>query len=136
MEITQEVSAVTSETTGSINSPRFRTRKATTYLVAKDGQTIVIGGLIQTQKTKSSSGVPFLKDIPVLGYAFGGHGSNNNKTELLIAITPHVLKTREQADALTQEFAQRVSELRQYLDASKGKAEEMEEKKTGEDAPK
>lgn len=136
MEITQEVSAVTSETTGSINSPRFRTRKATTYLVAKDGQTIVIGGLIQTQKTKSSSGVPFLKDIPVLGYAFGGHGSNNNKTELLIAITPHVLKTREQADALTQEFAQRVSELRQYLDASKGKAEVMEEKKTGEDAPK
>ncbi|MEZ0328041.1 MAG: type II secretion system secretin GspD [Dissulfuribacterales bacterium] len=136
MEITQEVSAVTSETTGSINSPRFRTRKATTYLVAKDGQTIVIGGLIQTQKTKSSSGVPFLKDIPVLGYVFGGHGSNNNKTELLIAITPHVLKTREQADALTQEFAQRVAELRQYLDASKGKAEAAEVKKTEVEAPK
>lgn len=136
MEITQEVSAVTSETTGSINSPRFRTRKATTYLVAKDGQTIVIGGLIQTQKTKSSSGIPFLKDIPLLGYAFGGHGSNNHKTELLIAITPHVLKTREQADALTQEFAQRVAELKQYLDASKGKAGATEEKKTEEDAPK
>lgn len=128
MEITQEVSAVTSETTGSINSPRFRTRKATTYLVAKDGQTIVIGGLMQTQKTKSSSGIPFLKDIPVLGYAFGGHGSNTNKTELLIAITPHVLKTREQADALTQEFAERVKELREYLDAAKAKREMTEEK--------
>lgn len=136
MEITQEVSAVTSETTGYINSPRFRTRKATTYLVAKAGQTIVIGGLIQTQKTKSSSGIPFLKDIPVLGYAFGGHGSNNNKTELLIAITPHVLKTREQADALTQEFAQRVAELKQYLDANKSKSETAEEKKTEEQAPK
>ncbi len=119
MEVSQEVSSVTDETTGGINSPRFRTRKADTYIVARDKQTILIGGLMQTQKTKTSSGVPFLKDIPLLGYAFGANGSEIQKSELLIAITPHIVTTREQADALTMEFTNKVSSLKKELELIK-----------------
>ena len=115
MEVTQEVSSVTSESTAGIQSPRFRTRKATTYMVARDGQTIIMGGLIQAQKTNSSNGIPFLKDIPILGYAFGSHGANTQKTELMFAITPYVIKSRRDADTLTQDFSQKVSELKEAL---------------------
>ncbi|UKL14000.1 type II secretion system secretin GspD [Dissulfurimicrobium hydrothermale] len=115
MEVTQEVSSVTSMQTGGLNSPSFRTRKATTYMVAKDGQTIIMGGLIQTQKTKSNSGIPYLKDIPILGHLFGDQGVKTSKTELMFAITPYLIKTREDADALTLDFSKRVKELKEAL---------------------
>ncbi len=115
MEVTQEVSSVTSESTAGIQSPRFRTRKATTYMVAKDGQTIIMGGLIQTQKTKNVNGIPFLKDIPILGYAFGSHENDVQKTELMFAITPYLIKDRQDADTLTQDFSSNIAELREAL---------------------
>ncbi len=115
MEVTQEVSSVTDETTGGISSPRFKTRKANTTLVAENGQTIVIGGLIQTQKERITSGIPVLKDLPVLGYFFGRKKFKNTKTELLFAITPHVITSREQADAITREFSQKVKSLKKVL---------------------
>lgn len=116
LEVTQEVSSVASESTGGITSPRFRTRKASTTLIAEDGQTIVIGGLMQTQRTKTRSGIPILKDLPVLGYVFGRKTYKNEKTELLIAITPHVIKNRQEADAITKEFKNRVQELKKMLE--------------------
>ncbi len=115
MEVTQEVSSVVSEKTEGIESPRFKTRKASTHIVATDGQTILIGGLMQTQKTRNSSGIPVLKDIPILGYMFGGWRRSMEKTELLIAITPHVIKTKEEADALTKEFTERVKSIQKML---------------------
>ena len=115
LEITQEVSTVSDESTAGITSPRFRTRKASTNLIAEDGQTIVIGGLMQTQKTRTRSGIPLLKDIPVLGYVFGSHGFTTEKTELLIAITPHVIQSRAEADAITREFENKVKDLKKML---------------------
>lgn len=119
MEVSQEVSSVTDETTAGIKSPRFRTRKADTYIVARDNQTILIGGLMQTEKTKTSSGIPILQDIPVIGYAFGAHSSKTKKSELLIAITPHIVTTREQADNLTMEFTRKVTSLKMDLELVK-----------------
>jgi len=115
LEVTQEVSSVENETTGGITSPRFSTRKITTTLVAEDGQTIVIGGLMKTQKERSRSGIPILKDLPVLGYVFGSKTFKNDKTELLIAITPHVIQSRAEADAATREFREKVKELKKML---------------------
>ncbi len=112
LEVTQEVSSVTKESTEGITSPRFKTRKASTTLIAEDGQTIVIGGLMQTQTTKTRTGVPILKDLPILGYIFGQRTFTHQKTELLIAITPHVIHNREQADAITREFQDKVKELK------------------------
>jgi general secretion pathway protein D len=119
IEITQEISSVISETTGNINSPRFRSRKATTYIVANDDQTIVMGGLMQTQKDRVTAGVPLLKDIPVLGYAFGKKTFKTEKTELIFIITPHVIQSREQADLLTKEFTERVESLKEILENQK-----------------
>jgi len=115
MEITQESSSIADIDTKGITSPAFLTRKATTYLVAQDGQTIVTGGLMQTQRTKTKTGIPILKDIPVLGHAFGSTGFKNDKTELIFVITPHVIQSREQADALTREFTERVEALKDII---------------------
>ncbi len=119
LEVTQEVSSVASESTGGITSPRFRTRKATTTLIAEDGQTIVIGGLMQNQKTKTKNGVPLLKDMPVLGKLFGSDRFEEEKTELLIAITPHVIQSRKEADDITMEFQDRVKELKKMLEENR-----------------
>ncbi|MCD4755006.1 MAG: type II and III secretion system protein, partial [Deltaproteobacteria bacterium] len=85
-------------------------------LVVENKHTIVIGGLMQTHQEKSHSGIPLLKDIPILGYLFGSKGYTTRKTELLFVITPHVIKTQEEADALTVEFANKVQSLRKVLE--------------------
>ncbi|MEI6101768.1 MAG: hypothetical protein WCP73_08010, partial [Eubacteriales bacterium] len=56
-------------------------------------------------------GIPFLKDIPVLGYLFGGIKKENQKIELIFMITPHVIKNRSEADQITREFSQKVADL-------------------------
>jgi type IV pilus assembly protein PilQ len=57
-----------------------------------DGQTVVLGGILETVKTKSANKIPFLGDIPVLGFLFRSTTDINNKTELLIFITPKILR--------------------------------------------
>jgi general secretion pathway protein D len=117
MEITQEVSSVLEErTTGGVTTPSFQSRKATTNLVVQDKHTIVVGGLMQTHQEKKHRGIPFLKDIPILGYLFGSKGYSTTKTELLFVITPHVIQTQEEADALTVEFSKKVESLRKVLE--------------------
>jgi general secretion pathway protein D len=79
--------------------------------VVEDNQTVVMAGLMKSNKKNSQSGIPYLKDIPVLGYLFGGVSKETTKTELIIMITPHVIKNRIQADEITREFSQKVKDL-------------------------
>lgn len=72
--------------------PTLLTKKAETNVIQFDGQTIVIGGLNKETSSDSKSGVPFFEDIPGLGYLFKKKGSSNEMEELLIFITPHILK--------------------------------------------
>jgi type IV pilus assembly protein PilQ len=81
---------VTSATGGSV--PSIDTREIITQVLVNDGQTVVLGGILDTHKTKSANKVPFLADIPVLGYLFKSSTNINNKTELLIFITPKILR--------------------------------------------
>ena len=130
MEVTQEVSAPGKNySVGGRDYPSFDTRKTTTNLVVQDGHTIIIGGLMKTRRDKSHSGIPILKDLPVLGYLFGWRSYTNDKTELLMTITPHVIHTKEQADALTSEFARKVESLRKVLE-QKGVLQEGDVVKT------
>jgi general secretion pathway protein D len=71
---------------------------------------------MQTEQENVHSGIPILKNIPILGYLFGSKGYTTKKTELLFAITPHVIQTQEEADALTVEFANKVQSLRKVLE--------------------
>lgn len=117
MELVQEVSDVGTYNKD-LNNFTFLTRKAETSLVVEDNQTVVMAGLMRSKKTNSQSGIPFLKDVPVLGYLFGGLTKENTKTELIFMITPHVIKNRSQADEITREFSQKVQDL-QRISANK-----------------
>ncbi len=81
---------VTSATGGSV--PSIDTRQIQTQVLVNDGQTVVLGGILETTKSKSADKVPFLADIPVLGNLFKNTININNKTELLIFITPKILR--------------------------------------------
>jgi type IV pilus assembly protein PilQ len=81
---------VTSATGGSV--PSIDTRQIITQVLVNDGQTVVLGGILDTTKSRSANKVPFFGDIPVLGYLFRSTKDVNNKTELLIFITPKILR--------------------------------------------
>ncbi|HME38596.1 MAG TPA: type IV pilus secretin PilQ [Steroidobacteraceae bacterium] len=81
---------VTSATGGSV--PSIDTREIITQVLVNDGQTVVLGGILDTTKSKSANKVPFLADIPILGNLFKSTININNKTELLIFITPKILR--------------------------------------------
>jgi type IV pilus assembly protein PilQ len=83
-------SLVQSATGGSV--PSIDTRQIITQVLVNDGQTVVLGGILDTTKTKSANKVPFLGDIPVLGNLFKTTTDVNNKSELLIFITPKILR--------------------------------------------
>jgi type IV pilus assembly protein PilQ len=81
---------VTSATGGTV--PSIDTREIITQVLVNDGQTVVLGGILDTTKSKASNKVPFFGDIPVLGNLFKSTTDINNKTELLIFITPKILR--------------------------------------------
>src|SRR6266567_26816 len=68
------------------------TRNLDTVLSLKDGETSIIGGLIQDSKSKSSQKISLLGDIPLIGSLFAGHDVKNDKTEIVLAITPHIVR--------------------------------------------
>lgn len=81
---------VTSATGGSV--PSIDTRAIQTQVLVGDGQTVVLGGILETTKSYAANKVPWLGDIPVLGNLFKSTTNINNKTELLIFITPKILR--------------------------------------------
>ena len=85
---------VTSATGGSV--PSIDTREIITQVLVNDGQTVVLGGILDTTRTKQNNKVPWLGDIPVLGNLFKQTQDINNKTELLIFITPKILREGSQ----------------------------------------
>ncbi len=79
------------------------TRNATTVLRLKDGETQVLAGLISEEERGSSSGIPGLADLPVLGHLFASKSNETIKTEIVLLITPHILRNAQaQQPALTE----------------------------------
>jgi len=77
-----------------LGNPTIITKRAETNIILFDGQTTVIGGLTKESRSGSETGIPWLKDIPLLGYIFGGESKSDKMEEVLIFITPHVLKEK------------------------------------------
>ncbi|MBA3761387.1 MAG: type II and III secretion system protein, partial [Gemmatimonadales bacterium] len=101
VRLLQEVSALTNQTLeAALNAPIITVREAETSAIVRDGQTIVIGGLIAETQDKFQSGVPILQDIPLLGLAFKKTSNLNSRTELAIFVTPRVVYTDEDAARL------------------------------------
>ena len=75
----------------------------------QSGETIVLGGLISEQNTFDTFGVPWLHEIPVIGSLFGSTTRNKDKTELVILLTPRVMKSRQDAQDVTEEFKRKLT---------------------------
>jgi len=77
---------------GGVNVPSINTRTVATQVVLGDGQTVVLGGILETNQTRQATKVPWLGDIPVLGALFRSTTDTNDKDELLIFVTPKILR--------------------------------------------
>jgi hypothetical protein len=119
MEINAEKSEVAPEAEGIpisilatgevIRTPRINRTSAQTTVSAADGQTVILGGLITKSKAQVSRKVPCLGDIPILGALFRYDAQIEKRTELLIILTPHVIRTVEDAEMIKQVEAARMS---------------------------
>ena len=77
----------------------------------RSGETLVLGGLIKDSTENRKSGVPLLSSLPVVGALFGNHANNVGRTELLVIITPRVLRSDEDARAISRELRDRMKGL-------------------------
>ncbi len=119
MEIRQEVSDVGQAEFGKTNSPSFITREAETTVVVQNGESVLIGGIIDDNVTRTRKGVPFLMDVPVFGRLFRVETEQIDRTELIILITPHVIRDRQEARVVTEEFEGRIRNLKEMLERVK-----------------
>ncbi|HUG39519.1 MAG TPA: secretin N-terminal domain-containing protein [Longimicrobiales bacterium] len=110
LDVLQEVSSATSET--QFGAPVISTRVASTRLFVKDGQSVVIGGLIDEQVDRARSGIPLLKDIPLLGYFFGTTRDRRIQSEMFLFLTPHIVETDDDIDRMNEEIGERTRLLR------------------------
>ena len=104
IEINQELSEAQTNSVSSIDSPLILNRSIHTTLTCKSGDTVLIGGLISTNKSRGVSKVPILGDIPYLGNLFKTTSVGSTKTELIVQLTPYILNDMEQLDEITKKF--------------------------------
>ena len=110
MEIEQSVENVLDKTVGSdIDSPTISTREIVSSVAVQSGETIILGGLIKNDDTFNKDGIPLLHELPFIGPLFGHTKKNNLKTELVVLITPRVVKSRQDARLVTNEFKRKLS---------------------------
>jgi type II secretory pathway component GspD/PulD (secretin) len=113
LTVLQEVSTATDVT--QFGAPVISTREAETRLLVKDGHTVVIGGLIDHTRTSTSSGIPLLKDLPLVGPLFRSTTRRNNVSELFLFLIPHVLYSDDDVDSATQRVRDRSPRLEDAL---------------------
>jgi general secretion pathway protein D len=115
LDVTQEVSAAQSTQTGVNVSPTFATRKVETKLTLQHGSTVLLGGLISDDRTDGDRGVPFLKNLPFLGQLFRADTRTTTRTELIVLITPYIIRENNDAAEVTEAFKALVPMLSEQL---------------------
>ena len=112
MVINQQVSDPQQpSSTAAIQSPSFSQKSVSTQVTVQDGDTIAIGGIIQETSTESSSGVPVLHRLPVIGSLFGSKTTSKDRTELVIFLTPRVIYDTNQVTEASDELKSRMKKL-------------------------
>lgn len=105
LNISQELSNSTATSTAGVATPTFSNTSVSTALSLEDGQTAVIAGLIQESIDQTNSGVPFLKDIPIVGNLFKSTDLSESQREIVILITAYVLRGQDDKAAFVNEFS-------------------------------
>ncbi|HEU0059878.1 MAG TPA: type II secretion system secretin GspD [Hyphomicrobiaceae bacterium] len=109
LDIEQEVSTAVQTTTSGIVSPTIQQRRIKTTVSVDDGNCIVLGGLIQDKSNNTRDQAPLVGDIPILGNLFKHKNDNITRVELLIAITPKIVKDNGQIRAIAAEFRDKIN---------------------------
>lgn len=104
LSIDQEVSDVVRTTSSGIDSPTIQQRRISSRVAVQDGETVVLGGLIRDSDTAGNQGLPVLGELPVVGFLFGTRSSVKARTELLVLLTPRIVRSPRDARALTEEL--------------------------------
>jgi general secretion pathway protein D len=109
LDLDQEVSGVASTiTTPGINSPTFTDRSVSSRVAIQDGQTVGLAGLISDNDSHGNQGIPYLKNVPLLGALFGSQNNSRSRQEMLVLITPHVIRGQQQALDLTADLEEQL----------------------------
>jgi len=111
LEIVQEVSRVADET-GAAGNPVIQQRRLESRVAVTSGQTVVLGGLIQDSDSRGRERVPVLGDVPLLGELFAHKRRDGRRTELLVFLTPRIIRSAEDARAVSEELRARMRAFR------------------------
>jgi len=116
LEISQEISSVIATTTSTINSPTIQQRLISSTVAINNQETVVLGGLIRADNTEDKAGIPFLNDLPLIGSLFGSQSSTINRTELLVILTPRVVRNQLEARNLTRDMGRRFAAVLELME--------------------
>ncbi len=115
MDVSQEVSDVATTTSSTLNSPTIQQRKITSSIAVQDGETVALGGLIKDSDQRAKSGIPYIKDIPVLGSLVSDIANSDTRTELLVMLTPRVVRDAHTLRGITSEMRDHIAATRPLL---------------------
>ena len=99
-------------------SPTIDKKEIDSSVAVHDGETIVLGGLISDSVTRNTIGVPWLYQLPIIGSLFGATEKSDTKTELVILITPRVVKDKQDSRVISDEFKRKLTGI--YQDVPQG----------------
>lgn len=111
LTIAQEVSSVAKTTTSGIDSPTIQQRRFESTLMLRDGQAVALGGLISSTRTNGDSGVPYVKDVPVLGRLFKSQSQDQRRTELIVLITAHIMRSDDSTAQVMSDLLADLNEI-------------------------
>jgi general secretion pathway protein D len=131
LQIQQEVSVPVPPEAGAIQSPSISKRSVSTQAVVQDGETIALGGIIQESRTYSRNRIPLLGDIPYLGALFGNTSLSTQRTELILLLTPTVIRDATEARNATAEFRSKLRDLRRILEEDEKREQERNNQESG-----
>jgi general secretion pathway protein D len=119
LDVAQEVSDVVPTTSSNIDSPTIQQRRIASTVAVRDGETIALGGLIRDSTSRARGGVPLLTNLPLVGHLFGSTSKNSRRTELIVLITPRVIRSLQESEALLDDLANEFKTLRDLLSIRK-----------------
>lgn len=111
LEVSQEVSSVARTSTSGIDSPTIQQRRFDSALVIDNGATVALGGLISSQRSINDSGIPGLKDVPVVGSLFRSQTRDRSRSELIVLLTAKIITDKASADRAMADLATDMKEL-------------------------
>ena len=124
LDIQQQVSSP-NYASGSNGNPTISQREIGTQVAVQSGQTVLLGGLIQQDEGTSDTGIPGLNRIPIIGRLFGSTSRHRNRTELIVLITPRVIRSSSEAREITNDYQREFESLKPLRAPPKNAAETM-----------